>query len=116
MATVELKKNGANIPVTRANRSVFFFLPCDLVTSLRNTLGPYPSLYTLRKIEHQHCAVDLGPIGCILSVLAVHAACMPDANSLCKQWVRSGSLLLASACTEMPGLIRETPDKCIKYP
>lgn len=28
MATVELKKNGANIPVTRDNRSVFFFLSC----------------------------------------------------------------------------------------
>ena len=76
----------------------------------------YPHLL-LENTEHRHCAIGLGPIGCMLSVLAVRAAYVPDISSLCKQWMRRALLdILASAYTEMPGLIREIPSKCIKYP
>lgn len=34
MVPVELKENGANIPVTKDNRSVLFFLSCCLVMSV----------------------------------------------------------------------------------
>lgn len=77
---------------------------------------PIPRIL-LENIEHQHCAVGLGPMGCMLSVLAVRAPYVPDIGSLCKQWIRRGSLgVLASAYTELPGLIREMPYKYTNTP
>lgn len=75
----------------------------------------HPHIF-LENIEHQHRAVSLGPVHYMPLVLVVCAAYVLDIGSLCKQWIGRGSLdILASAYTETPGLIREIPNKFIKY-
>lgn len=41
----------------------------------------YPHIF-LENTEHQHCAVHLSPITCLLSVLALYAVWVPDISSL----------------------------------
>ena len=119
MVAVELKENGANIPVTRDNRFVFIFLFLILLSCyecMKYPVYTHPHML-LENMEHQHCAAGLAPVGCMLLVLVVRAAYVPDISSLCRQWIRRGTLdILISAYAEMPGLTRKIPNKCIKYP
>lgn len=62
----------------------FFLILLSCYECMKYHIYTHPHIL-LENIEHQLCAIGLGPIGCMLSVLVVRATYVPGIGSLFSQ-------------------------------